>query len=122
MEWWKKKVVVLKVLMKYIYLKLLQKMYITVCHLHKNNYEIQYVLHDKIYKFRTKVKRGPSRLFMILDHEANDVTDEVRSYMGPNEDFHGQSVCPRDMGYEKLHVCLRSGGEIYFNADQPIIL
>lgn len=121
-DWLKQKIVVLKVLMKYAYLKILQKMYITVSHIGKNTYEIQYVLHDNIYRIHTKVRRGPSRVFMILDQDANDVTDDVRSFMGPNEDFHGRQVCPKDMGYEKIHVSLRSGDEVCFIADQPIVL
>lgn len=120
MEWWKQKWIVMKILMKYCYLKFLQHMYMTVIHLHKNTYEIQYILHDKIYKIRMKVKRGPSKIIQILDHLDNDITDDVRSYLGPNEDFHGQSVCPQDMGYERVYLCLRNGEQVGFDALEPI--
>lgn len=120
MEWWKQKWIVVKILAKYCYLKLIQHMYLTVVHLHKNTYEIQYILHDKIYRVRTKVKRGPSKIIQILDHLDNDITDEVRSYLGPNEDFHGQSVCPQDMGYERVYLCLRNGDQVGFDAHEPI--
>jgi len=122
MEWWRQKWVVLKILTKYLYLKLLQNIYITVVHLHKNTYEIQYVLHDKIYRIRTHVRRGPSKIVQILDHLDNDITEDVRTYMGPNEDFHGQSVCPQDIGYERVYVCLRNGAQVGFAADEPIVV
>lgn len=122
MEWWRQKWIVLKILFKYCYLKCLQNLYTTVVHIHKNTYEIQYVLHDKLYKIRTKVKRGPSKIVQILDHLDNDITEEVRSYLGPNEDFHGQRICPEDIGYERVCVCLRNGVEMGFNVNQPIVV
>jgi hypothetical protein len=122
MEWWKQKWVVLKVLTKYFYLKLLQTIYITVVHLNKNTYEIQYALHDKIYKIRTHARRGPSKIVRILDHVDNDITEDVRTYMGPNEDFHGQSVCPQDIGYERVCICLRNGDQIGFASHEPIVV
>jgi len=122
MEWWKQKYLVLKILFKYTYLKFLQHIYLTVSHLHKNTYEIQYVLHDKIYKIRTNVRRGPSRIVYILDHLDNDITDEVKSYMGPNEDFHGKTMCPQDMGHERIYIILRNDQQIVFDANDPIVL
>jgi len=122
MEWWKQKYLVLKIMFKYAYLKLIQNIYITVSHLHKNTYEIQYVLHDKIYKIRTNVRRGPSKIIYILDDLDRDITDEVRSYMGPNEDFHGNKMCPRDIGYELIYVVLRNDQQIMFKKDEPIVL
>lgn len=122
MEWWKQKYIVFKILVKYVYLKFLQNIYLTVSHLHKNTYEIQYVLHDKIYKIRTNVKRGPSKFVYIMDHSDNDITDKVRSYMGPNEDFHGKPMCPQEIGYEKICIVLRNDQQIIFNANDPIVL
>ena len=122
MEWWKQRWLVFKIVAKYCYLQFLQHIYITVIHLHKNTYEIQYVLHDKIYKVRTKVRRGPPRIVQILDHLDNDITDEVQSYLGPNEDFHGQCICPQDMGYERVYFCFRNGNKIGFDTQEPIII
>lgn len=122
MEWWKQKYIVVKIMMKFFYLKCLQNIYLTVSHLHKNNYEIQYVLHDKLYRIRTKVKRGPSKIVYILDHMDKDITEEIRSYMGPNEDFHGMSICPRDIGYEQIVIFLRNGETIVCEPSQPIVL
>lgn len=120
-EWWGPKWVVVKILMKYCYLKCLQTIYRTVVHLHKNHYEIQYALHDRVYRIRTQVRRGPSPIVRVLDHKDMDITDEVRSYLGPNEDFHGQSLCPQDMGYERVVFCFRNGGQTGFDLQEPIV-
>jgi len=120
MNWWKQNYIIVKIFMKYMYLKLLQNMYITVSHLYKNTYEVQYILHDKIYKIRTHVKRGPSKIIQILDHLDDDVTEDVRSYLGPNEDFHGQFICPHDIGYENLYIFLRNGDTLSFKENDVI--
>lgn len=122
MEWWKQKIVVAKIIMKYLYLKMLQSLYLTVIHTHRNRYEIQYVLHDKIYRMRTQVRRGPTKILQILDAEDNDITDDIRSYLGPNEDFHGQQLRPCDFGYEKVCFFLRNGMERVFEAEEIIQL
>lgn len=123
MEWWKQKYIVFKVVVKYFYLKLLQSMYLTVSHVYKNTYEIQYVLHDHIYKFRTNVKRGPSKIIQIIDHLDNDITYDIRSYLGPNEDFHGgKPLCPQEIGYERICFLFRNGDKVCFNNNEPLLL
>lgn len=121
MEWWKQQYLVVKICLKYLYLKFLQNIYKTVLHVNKNNYEIQYILHDNIYKVKTKVRRGPSPIIRIMDHQQNDITNEIRTYLGPNEDFHGQSLKPLDLGYEKIHFILRHGKEVEFDINDPIL-
>lgn len=120
MEWWKQRYMIARVLVKYYYLAFLQKIYRTVIHLQKNNYEIQYALHDRIYKIRTRSRRTPTQIMDVQDHEGNDITEEVRSYLGPNEDFHGQRLRPFDIGYERLCVRLRNGREKIFKTDEYI--
>lgn len=122
MEWWQQKWVVAKILMKYCYLKFLQAVNKTVVHLHRNTYEIHYALHDRVYKVRTQVRRGPSRIVRVLDHQDRDITENVRAYLGPNEDFHGQPTRPQDMGYEGVVVCLRGGGRLEFDLEEPIVV
>lgn len=121
MEWWKQKYLLVKIFLKYVYLKCLQQLYQTVRHVRRNHYEIQYILHDNVYKIQTKVKRGPSNIERIMDHQNNNITEEVRSYLGPNEDFHGQLIRPFDLGYEKLHVEFRNGDESSFETNDLIV-
>lgn len=121
MEWWKHKYIVAKIFVKYVYLQLLQKLYKTVLHVHKNKYEIQYVLHDTIYKVRTQVQRGPSKIILIKDQHGNDITNDMRCYLGPNEDFHGQLTTPTNLGYEKIYIQLRNGQELEFDAHAIIV-
>lgn len=122
MEWWKKQLLVARLFLKYVYFQCLQKLYKTVRHVKKNHYEIQYVLHDNLYKIKTQVKRGPSSILRVMDHQQNDITEEMRSYWGPNEDFHGQSIRPFDLGYEKIRIELRHGKEKEFECQEPIVL
>lgn len=93
----------------------------TVVHIHKNTYEIQYALHDKTYRIRTNVRRGPSPIVRVLDHQDKEITDDIRSYLGPNEDFHGQSICPQDLGYERIVFCFRNGVRVSFSLQEPIV-
>lgn len=119
-EWWKQKYVLAKVFLKYVYLIVWQRMNQTVLHVHKNVYEIQYALHDHVYKVRTRVRRGPSNIIQILNHQGEDVTDEVRTYLGPNEDFHGQCMTPNDLGFEELSIQLRKGETMEYKLHDKI--
>lgn len=121
MEWWKQKYMVARVLLKYIYLSVLQKLYQSVVHLHKNHYEIQYALHDRVYKIRTRTRRLPTQIIEVRDHEDKDITGEMRSYLGPNEDFHGQKMRPLDIGYEKICMLMRNGEEKVFTTNDYIV-
>lgn len=114
MEWWKRQYVLCKMIVKYGYLLLLQKLYQTVRPISRHTYEISYVLHDKTYRFRTKVQRGPSRVVQVTDETGDDITEEIRSYMGPNEDFHGQSIRTCDIGCELISMEMRNGDTIVF--------
>lgn len=112
----------IRILFKYLYLTFLQKVYISVVHVQRNTYEIQYVLHDQLYKIRTKTRRGPPRIVGILDHHGDDIAGEVVPYLGPNDDFHGQTIRPCDIGYEEIHIMLRNGVEKIFKTDEYIQL
>lgn len=122
MEWWKHKLVVVKVLFKYMWIMMLQKIYVPIIHTGRNKYEIQYVLHDHLYKVRTMVKRGPPRIIQVKDHDGNDITDEFRSYVGPNEDFHGQHTTPNDIGYNQIVIVFRDGMEATYEATDQLLL
>ena len=114
MEWWKRQYVLCKLMFKYGYLLLLQKLYQTVRPVSRHTYEISYVLHDKTYCFRTKVQRGPSRVIQVTDETGEDITEEIRSYLGPNEDFHGQSLRTCDLGCELISMEMRNGETVVF--------
>lgn len=122
MEWWKQKFVLVKVFLKYMWIMMLQKVYIPIVHTDRNQYEIQYVLNDRIYKVRTRVKRGPPHIIQVKDDDGNDITDDFRCYVGPNEDFHGQHTTPHDIGYNQIIICFRNGLEITYGASDTLSL
>ena len=114
MNWFQRQYVVCRILLKYAYMIVLQKLYQTVRPICRQTYEITYVLHDKTFRFRTKVRRGPSRVIQATDESGEDVTEDLRSYMGPNEDFHGQLLRTCDIGCELLSIEMRNGDTIVF--------
>jgi hypothetical protein len=120
MEWWKRNYVAARIVFKYLYLTLLQKLYWSVVHIRKNTYEIQYALHDRVYRVRTRTRRGPSQIVCVRDQCGEDITEELRSYLGPNEDFHGQTFRPCDMGCEEVRLLLRDGTEKVCKAGECI--
>lgn len=121
LQWWRQKLVVVRVLTKYVMLLLWQKAYMPVARVGRNVYEVRYVLRDRVYKVRTQVRRVP-RVVRVLDHGGDDATEQVLSYLGPNEDFHGTQTTPGDLGYEGLLFRLRGGGEAAFGRDDVIDL
>lgn len=86
----------------------------------KGRYEIQYVLHDKIYRIKTKHKRGPKKIEWVEDETGKDVTERFNSYLGPNEDFHGTPLSPHDLAYKSLRIHYRDGSSVYIEGDCKI--
>lgn len=101
-----------KIVAKSTYLDIWQTLNKSVKKVNKDLYEITYVLDEQEYKFYVKKKRGPKRLVSVLDEKGNNVTEDVRVYIGPNEDGHGYEITPSMMGYNKLRFEV-VGGEIF---------
>lgn len=120
-EWWKRKLIVARVLIQYIGLVFWQKAYLPVVRVRRNVYDVQYVLRDRVYKVRTQVRRVP-RVARVFDHEGEDVSDCVLAYLGPNEDFHGSPMTPGGLGYKGLLLRLRDGRGLAFAHDDVIQL
>ena len=53
-----------------------------------NKYELSYHHNGKEYKMILPIKRGPKMYNIITNSHGIDVTNEILSYMGPNQDFH----------------------------------
>src|SRR3989344_100280 len=54
-----------------------------VIQIDKNTYEVSYVLDGRLYKVVTLLHRGPRKVLLISDHNQEDVTDHIHSYIGP---------------------------------------
>lgn len=83
--------------------------------------KIPYEFRDRNYCFLLKIARGIVPLKSIRDDNDQDVTDQVTPYLGPNLDFHGVKLTPKDLGWNSLtFVTLRDEQEYRFEADQTI--
>ena len=68
----------LKIALEIFLIYILQKINKTVVKLDKNNYEIIYTLNNKLYKFRVKKQKGPSKVLQIIDNKkSQDITDKL---------------------------------------------
>ena len=86
----------------------------------KNRYEVSYILHNKTYKVRINVKRGPIPIYKICDGEQNDITDMILSFMGPNYDWHNNIFTPEDLGFESIIFELSNGNVLTFRQNDKI--
>ncbi len=80
----------------------------------KNKYELDYYYQGTNYKIFVRINKGPSLVVKVTDEYAKDVTSEIKAYMGPNENFHGATISPNDLGYNQLTFHIRSGSKISF--------
>ena len=42
----------------------------------------------KLFKYRFKIQRGPSKILQIINTNHIDVTSKIAPYAGPQYDFH----------------------------------
>jgi hypothetical protein len=88
----------------------------------KNLVMLPYMFRGKHYKILIPIARGPSRVRQVFNQIHRDVTDQVKEYMGPNEDFHGFNPSPSMMGYDELHITFSDAEDKSFMANDIIKL
>lgn len=86
----------------------------------RNNYELSYVINDNLYKIIIRSRRGPPKILAVIDENNNDISDIVRPYMGPNEDFHGHNFTPSFFDREKITIIYTMGDQKTFEKIEPI--
>lgn len=82
---------------------------------------VDYTYKNTPYRLLVNLRRGPSKIIEMRDGDT-DVTSLVTPYLGPGEDFHGQSLRPSDMGLNELIILDVLGEERVFTKDQVIDL
>ncbi len=87
-------------------------------------YSLQYEHCGKSYRILLPIKRGPKKILSVTDENDKDVTDAVRVFLGPNEDFHQHlhPITPKELGFQQLTVHDRSGLIFIFGPDDTIVL
>lgn len=92
-----------------LYISLIQYLNTTVTRISKDEYEVRYVIGGRLYAMRVKPHRGRPWVTKITDSEGNDVTKEIRPYMGPQYDWHGNTFASHDFGHSELTFTLQHG-------------
>lgn len=105
---------------KSIYLTICQKLNQSVIRVDKNTYEVSYTINGILYTFRVTPKRGPKKLIQALDENDDDITDEIQRYLGPHENFHGDTITPAFFNRSEIILSLSSGDELTFAVDEPL--
>jgi Family of unknown function (DUF5772) len=90
--------------------------------LEENSEIINYYHKGQIYSIFVPIQRKPKTILSVLDENGNCVFDKVKKFIGPNEDFHGQTVTPKKMGYKGILEFITVNGNISFFKDDKIEL
>jgi len=89
----------------------------------KHTYRLTYMFRGEPFHIMIPVKRGPRDFIHVHTEDGSDVTDEIRMFLGPGEDFHSNTaISPNDLGYSKLHFSTREGEVRSYENDAPIVL
>jgi hypothetical protein len=85
---------------------------------------VEYELSGQKYKFLLKKETilGKPRYFIL--HKRQDITSELKPWIGPNHDFHNSKLTPSDIGYEELTVFFSIGDKKCFGKNDvlPVLL
>ena len=112
----------LSLVIKALWINILQYINNNVFQLDKNNYEITYIIKEKTYKMIVKPIRGPSKFLIVYDENQEDVSHLIMPYIGPEEDWHGRVYTPKFFNKSELTFELSSGDHKVFRQNDNIIL
>lgn len=98
------------------YIGFIQYINKSVQKLKHGTYLVTYTIEGKVYKMFVIPTRGPSPVMNITDENSNDVTKMVLPYMGPNYNWHGISITPKNLEYEQLSFQLSNGSNYTYNS------
>ena len=111
-----------KIVLRVIYISIIQKLNKNIKKISKNKYELTYSINGLIYKYRFKITRGPSKILQVIDDKNNDVTQNIVSYAGPSYNFHNIKYTPEDFNKNELTFNLHNGNSLTFGKNQIIEL
>lgn len=102
------------------YISFLQYLNNSVKKVKKNTYLVTYVIDGKVYKMFVVPTRGPAPVLQISDDEGYDVTRAVLPFMGPNYNWHGMGITPKNLLYESLAFEYSDGESRVFDATETM--
>tara|TARA_A100001011_G_C14318317_1_gene849077 strand:+ start:3725 stop:4177 length:453 start_codon:yes stop_codon:yes gene_type:complete len=104
-----------------LYLKLWQKCNKSLRKIDKNNYELTYMVENRIFKYKFNLPLGPSPVLMVINEHEEDITKEIKEIMGPMYNWHGiAAVTPDLLGYKSLTFELSNGEQKNYNDHEVI--
>ena len=86
-----------------------------------NKYEITYIINNIKYKLIVKVKNGPCKYLLVLNENDEDVTNMIKPYLGPSNDFHKQVYTPISLGHKELCCLTLDGQEVNFRGYDNLV-
>ena len=110
----------------------IKQMYIppSLSKLNKHTYQLSYFHNGHEYHILIPVIRGPRRIVRVTNGDMDDVTDEIKPYLGPNQDFHGfnfnnkygVAIKPSMLNHDKLSFHTLLGDVLHFESEDTIHL
>lgn len=88
--------------------------------MHHKYYIVHYPYGVTWYKIMIPRRRGPCKVDTITDIEGNDVKQELQSFLGPGDNFHGINITPNMIGYSQLTFAYIDGDIKTFVGDEII--
>lgn len=90
----------------------------------RNIYELKYYYLGKEYTKFLNIRKGPHRLVKAVDKGGFDITPQIRSYLGPNEDGHciHIPITPNLLGHQSVEVYTLDGDHFIFEENDEISL
>ncbi len=95
----------------------------------KSHYLIKYTFDGMEYKTMVRKRRGPSKIVSIHNEDDVDVTDAIKVFLGPNEDFHNIKYKPNIFKMRRIRFRICHPGKydddediLTFENDEDIIL
>jgi hypothetical protein len=86
----------------------------------KHIYYKEYYFNDNFYRFIISTDfKVIDTLYSATDENNNDITDEIVKYIGPNNDFHNQTLTPLMLGYKMINLTV-DDKEFIFNENDVL--
>jgi len=109
-------------LMKNLYLAFIQYLNSSVVKIDDNTYVLSYIIDGILYKTVITPSKLECPVLVVSDDISNDVSDDVIPYLGPNYTWHGLTLTPYNLGFDKLVFEMANGDEISFEEEEAIDL
>lgn len=113
---------VLRLMLSTLWLQTCQKLNSTVRKVGKHTYEIRYSIHGKEYRMIQNTHAVPHSedFIMVFDHNNQLLTEMVKQFAGPANDFHGRDFTPDFFGAKRLVFEMADGRSLSFDRDEVI--